>query len=63
MNSENGATLPQDQATAGSGAQEFKGKGKALAADHPMDTAMDEDDDEDDDEEEGDEVRYTSHIR
>ena len=60
MTSENGTTLPQDTAPAGSEAQELKGKGKAAAEEQPIDTAMDEDDDDDDeDEAEDDEVRAT----
>lgn len=57
MTSENGTTLPQDTAPAGSEAQELKGKGKAAAEEQPVDTAMDEDDDDDDDDAEDDEVR------
>ncbi|SPO03390.1 uncharacterized protein DNG_06073 [Cephalotrichum gorgonifer] len=52
---ENGSTLPQDPANAGSEAQDFKGKGKATAGEQPMDTAMDEDDDDDDEDEDEDE--------
>lgn len=55
MTSENGATLPQDSAPAGSEAQELKGKGKVAAEEQPVDTAMDEDDDDDDDDEDEDE--------
>lgn len=61
MTSENGTTLPQDTAPAGSEGQELKGKGKAAAEEQQhADTAMDEDDDDDDEEEdeaEDDEVR------
>lgn len=52
---ENGVTLPQDPAAAGSEALS-KGKGKALSSDQPMDTTMDQDDDDDDEEEEEEEV-------
>ncbi|KAK3192412.1 Histone chaperone domain CHZ [Lecanicillium sp. MT-2017a] len=52
--SENGATLPQDTASAETGFAEVKGKGKA-PSEEVRDAAMDEDDEDDEDDEEDDE--------
>ncbi|KAI0433287.1 histone chaperone domain CHZ-domain-containing protein [Xylaria sp. FL1042] len=57
MSAQNGATTPQDPAKAGNEAVDVKGKGKAVAAEEPVDQSMDEDDDEDSgDEEVGDDA-------
>ncbi|KAI0518432.1 histone chaperone domain CHZ-domain-containing protein [Xylaria bambusicola] len=56
MASENSATIPQDPTKVTDEAGD-KGKGKAVAAEEPVDQSMDEDDDEDSgDEEAGDDA-------
>lgn len=51
MSAENGSTLPvQDPSKVAEAPIETKGKGKAAAAEEPIDQNMDEDDDSSDDE-------------
>ncbi|KAI0798812.1 hypothetical protein GGR55DRAFT_550770 [Xylaria sp. FL0064] len=52
MSPENGATIPEDPTKTGNEAGDVKGKGKAVAAEEPVDQSMDEDDDEESGDEE-----------
>ncbi|KAI1817580.1 histone chaperone domain CHZ-domain-containing protein [Poronia punctata] len=61
MASENSATLPRDP-TQGGQEVDVKGKGKAVAADEPVDQSMDEDDDDSGDEEVAEEVEEEDNL-
>ncbi|KAI0974851.1 histone chaperone domain CHZ-domain-containing protein [Xylaria arbuscula] len=50
MSAENGATIAEDPTKVGNETADVKGKGKAVAADEPVDQSMDEDEDESGDE-------------
>ncbi|KAI1364208.1 histone chaperone domain CHZ-domain-containing protein [Xylaria arbuscula] len=52
MASENSATIPQDPTKVSDETTDLKGKGKATAAQEPVDQSMDEDDDDDSGDEE-----------
>ncbi|KAI2465706.1 hypothetical protein F4781DRAFT_408295 [Annulohypoxylon bovei var. microspora] len=51
MATDNSATIPQDGSATKASEQPLKGKGKATAAEEPVDTAMEEDDDDEEEEE------------
>ncbi len=52
MSPENGTTIPRDPTKVADETADVKGKGKAVAAEEPVDQSMDEDDEDDSGDEE-----------